>query len=127
MAICGVVSRSCVLTYEPVRSARKASLRLASGAFLNRLRGASPLGRNETSARRPMLRAIQDFFETRIKRPASTLPEAPERALQLATAALLIEVSRADHRVTDGERRAVADAVTRTFSLTPEETAALIP
>ena len=73
-----------------------------------------------------MLRTIQEFFETRIKQPASTLPEAPERALQLATAALLIEVSRADHQVTDGERRAVADAVTRTFSLTPEETAALI-
>ena len=73
-----------------------------------------------------MLRAIQEFFETRIIRPASTLPEAPERALQLATAALLIEVSRADHQVKDEERRAVADGVARTFSLTPEETAALI-
>ena len=39
-SICCVVSRSCVLTYEPVRSARKAMPmaisqpeRLASGAF----------------------------------------------------------------------------------------------
>src|SRR3990172_1366964 len=38
MVICGVVSRPCVLTYDSVRSARKASFRLASDAFLNRLR-----------------------------------------------------------------------------------------
>src|SRR3990172_2825987 len=38
MAICCVVSRPCVLTYDTVRSARKTSFRFASDAFLNRLR-----------------------------------------------------------------------------------------
>ena len=74
-----------------------------------------------------MIRTIQEFFDVRIKRTSEvTMPQSPERALQLATAALLVEVSRADHMVKEEERRAVADAVSRTFALTPEDTAALL-
>ncbi len=74
-----------------------------------------------------MIRTIQEFFDARIKQVSGvSQQEAPERPLQLATAALLVEVSRADHQVTGEERRAVADAVSSTFGLTPEDTAALL-
>ena len=54
-----------------------------------------------------MFQAIQEFFEKRI-RTTSGEPDSIERALQLATAALLVEVSRADHEIKDEERRVIA-------------------
>ena len=46
--------------------------------------------------------------------------------MQLATAALLIEMTRADFKVEESERRMVGEAIRRTFDLSPEETAELI-
>ena len=72
-----------------------------------------------------MIRTIQEFFETRIQGRA-TGGEPSERSLQLATAALLIEISRADRQVKDEEQRVIADAVRRLFALSPNETEDLL-
>jgi uncharacterized tellurite resistance protein B-like protein len=73
------------------------------------------------------LRTIQEFFEGAIRGAASEGEgEASEKALRLATAALLIELTRADFEVKDEERRAVEEGVRRTFGLTEAETAELI-
>jgi uncharacterized tellurite resistance protein B-like protein len=72
-----------------------------------------------------MLRTIQEFFDKRIG-TASATPESTERALQLATAALLVEVSRADHEIKPEERRVINDAVRRTFNLSEQDTDVLI-
>jgi uncharacterized tellurite resistance protein B-like protein len=72
-----------------------------------------------------MFQAIQEFFEKRI-RTTSGEPDSIERALQLATAALLVEVSRADHEIKDEERRVIGEAVRRTFNLSEHDTGLLI-
>ncbi|MFZ5863752.1 MAG: TerB family tellurite resistance protein [Nitrospirota bacterium] len=72
-----------------------------------------------------MLNAIQEFFDARI-RSTSGQPESLERALQLATAALLVEVSRADHEIKDEERRVIGEAVRRTFNLSEHDTDLLV-
>ena len=72
-----------------------------------------------------MIRTIQEFFQERIiaeKKPVVSL----ERALQLATAALLIEISRADFEVADEERIAIVEALTQGFGLSEEETGEII-
>jgi len=72
-----------------------------------------------------MIRTIQEFFELRIQRP-STDGESSERPLQLATAALLVEISRADQQVKDEEQRAITSAVRRFFTLSPDEASDLL-
>jgi uncharacterized tellurite resistance protein B-like protein len=72
-----------------------------------------------------MFQAIQEFFEKRI-RSTSGEPDSIERALQLATAALLVEVSRADLEIKDEERRVIGEAVRRTFHLSEHDTDLLI-
>ena len=79
-----------------------------------------------------VLRAIQQFFDTRIQPPpsgrqtGSAGQTASEHSLQLATAALLVEMTRADFKIEESERRIVGEAIQRTFDLSPEETAELI-
>lgn len=72
-----------------------------------------------------MIRTIQEFFQERIiteNKPVVSL----ERALQLATTALLIEISRADFEVADEERIAIEEALTRGFGLSEDETGEII-
>lgn len=74
-----------------------------------------------------LIRTIQQFFESRIlpgKETASR--DAAEHAHQLATAALLIEVSRADLTVKEEEREFVTETVAKRFGLSSEETAELV-
>jgi uncharacterized tellurite resistance protein B-like protein len=76
-----------------------------------------------------VLKAIQQFFDTRIQPDSteSSLESASlEHSLQLATAALLIEMTRADFKVEEREQRIVGEAVRHAFGLTPDETAELI-
>lgn len=72
-----------------------------------------------------MLKTIQEFFDKRIGSPSGA-PESRERALQLATAALLVEVSRADHEIKAEERRVICDAVRRTFNLSEHDTNVIV-
>jgi len=67
-----------------------------------------------------MLEAVTDFFEERLR--AAT----PERQLQLATAALFIEMARADFEVKPDEREAVNRAVQRALDLSPDETTEIV-
>lgn len=48
-------------------------------------------------------------------------PVDSQRRLQLATAALLVEVQRADHELDAAERAAIADLLQRRFGLAPAE------
>ena len=77
-----------------------------------------------------VLRAIQQFFDTRIQPAAGetskTDSSSSQHSLQLATAALLIEMTRADFKVEESERRMVGEAISKAFDLTPEETAELV-
>lgn len=74
-----------------------------------------------------MIRNIQRFFEKRVS-PVSgaTSQEVSESALQLATAALFIEITRADSKITKEESNMVASAVQKAFDIPPEETTELI-
>ena len=74
-----------------------------------------------------MLASIKRFFDANIT--AATHAGNPldqERAYQLATAALLIEMTRADHDVKSVERSAVTLAVQRAFGLDAEQTEELV-
>ena len=72
-----------------------------------------------------MINAIRQFFETHILE--ETLEEATtEHALRLATAALLIEMSRADFDAKVEDRAAVITVVRRVFELTEQETHELV-
>jgi uncharacterized tellurite resistance protein B-like protein len=74
-----------------------------------------------------MLKAIQRFYDKNI-RPAEgvTSQEATEHSLRLATAALLVEITRADMETKDEELKTVTAAVKKTFGLSSEETTELI-
>jgi uncharacterized tellurite resistance protein B-like protein len=66
------------------------------------------------SYNRRMLKAIRQFFDSRI---AGQQGDDPARGLQLATAALLLETVRADHSIGDAERSMVQRAVRDKFAL----------
>jgi len=71
-----------------------------------------------------MLKAIRDFFEQHlVQAPA---PAQETHRLQLATAALLVEVVRADGTIAPAEREALLDAIGAKFALAPAQAAALI-
>jgi uncharacterized tellurite resistance protein B-like protein len=71
-----------------------------------------------------VLTSIRDFFERHL---ATEPAESPARhTVELATAALLIEVVRCDSVVSDDERRAVESAVRTRFGLAADEAETLI-
>ena len=71
-----------------------------------------------------MLKAIRDFFEQHIGDAPAPAQEA--HRLQLATAALLVEVVRSDGGVAPAEREAMLAAIGAKFDLPAGEAAALI-
>ncbi len=72
-----------------------------------------------------MINAIRQFFESHILE--ETLEEATtEHGLQLATAALLIEMSRADFDAKAEDKAAVVTVVGRVFELNDQETHELV-
>lgn len=68
-----------------------------------------------------MLRALKDLFDSIASPAAASTPAEEEHRLQLATAALLTEVVRADPDVKPAEREAVLAALRRKFTLQPDE------
>ncbi len=74
-----------------------------------------------------MFDSIKRFFDANVAAAAgASSPAEQEHAYQLATAALLIEMTRADHDVKGVERDAVAHAVQRAFELDSSETEELL-
>lgn len=69
-----------------------------------------------------MLSTIRDFFERNI----AGAPAQDGHSIELATAALLVEVMRIDAGTTAAERAAVQRAIREKFGLSEAETAALI-
>jgi uncharacterized tellurite resistance protein B-like protein len=69
-----------------------------------------------------VLHSIKRFFEERVApEAAEAAPEAREHGLQLAAAALMFEIVRADAEVKDEERTVVRAAIQGTFGLKPDE------
>ncbi len=73
-----------------------------------------------------MIGTIKQFFKKNIKPSSDRTDEVSEHSLQLATAALLIEIMRADSDVSEDERRTVTKTIQSKFKLTEEETNSLI-
>lgn len=74
-----------------------------------------------------MLKTVREFFE---KNVAGSIQDSSEQkrehAYQLATAALLMEISRADREIDSEERDAVIGAVQNVFDLDARETQTLV-
>jgi len=73
-----------------------------------------------------MVTAIKQFFEKYIQPSPDSSDKVSEHALQLATAALLIEMMRADAKVSQDECKTVTKIIQSKFRLTEEETKTLI-
>lgn len=73
-----------------------------------------------------MVTAFSNFFKKHIKPSITGSEEVSEHSLQLATAALLIEMMRADAEITTDERRMVMNTIMKRFHLTKEESKALL-
>ncbi len=72
-----------------------------------------------------MFASIRDFFNELIV-PAEASAADAEHALQLATAALLVETMRMDNRYADEERAAVAQSLAAQFGLGGAEIDSLV-
>lgn len=71
-----------------------------------------------------MLKAIREFFETRMDPGSRQADET--HAIRLATAALLVEMVRMDGEIDAAERAAIMAAVRGKFGLAAEEADALV-
>jgi len=73
-----------------------------------------------------MIDQFKRFFENHLSSGANSARQSVEHRLRLATAALLLEMTRADGAVRQAEQAAVSRALGKAFSLASEETAELI-
>lgn len=73
-----------------------------------------------------MVNTVKSFFEKYIAPPSQSSESISEHPLQVATAALLIEMMRADYDISAEEKEKVSDTIRSKFELTAEETDALI-
>ena len=71
-----------------------------------------------------MISTLYKFLYSRELVPVDA-DENDERALQLATAALLMEVASADYDISDVERDAIRSIVEEKYSVTPDEAVAI--
>ena len=72
-----------------------------------------------------MLKAIKQFFENHIGQ-AEESSQDPTYRLQVATAALLIEIARADFQMEDQEMAKIAEVLRAKFQLSVEEVQELV-
>ncbi|HHL45769.1 MAG TPA: TerB family tellurite resistance protein [Gammaproteobacteria bacterium] len=73
-----------------------------------------------------MLTSIKQFFDQYIAPRGEDEGHMSEHSLQLATAALLIEMMRMDDEVAEDERQVVRDILNSRFSLSDSETGQLM-
>lgn len=73
-----------------------------------------------------MLQTIKDLFDTFTASVGHPSPREREHALQLATAALLVEVMRADPDIRPAEKSAVFATLRTRFALADDELARLV-
>ena len=72
-----------------------------------------------------MSTTIRKYFETRIAIEAPSTTSINNK-LKLATAALLIEISKADHHVHENEKESITNALSTSFGMSSEETKEII-
>jgi len=72
-----------------------------------------------------MVFSIKKFFEKHIQPTSDRTDAGSEHSIQVATAALLIEMMKADGKVSKDERKAVMQTIQSKFNLTDEETKSL--
>ncbi|MEH6649208.1 MAG: TerB family tellurite resistance protein [Motiliproteus sp.] len=73
-----------------------------------------------------MIRLISQFFSSHMTLSEDADSLSSSHSLQLATAALLIEVSRADFDVGESEQETVIELLSKQFTLTDEELRTLV-
>lgn len=73
-----------------------------------------------------MIDQFKQFFEKYLTSAEDENTQSSEHRLQLVTAALLIEITRADGHVKPAEQAFVASALQKTFGLSEAETAEMI-
>ena len=73
-----------------------------------------------------MIKTIRQFFNTYIQQPDEKHDSPSEHALQIATAALLIEMMRADGTTHKDEELKIVKTISSRFDLSDEESKALI-
>ena len=73
-----------------------------------------------------MINTIKEFFEKKIQTAPKATEEVSEHSLQLATAALMIEMMRADTEISDEEQPAITNTIRSKFVLGEEETETII-
>jgi len=72
-----------------------------------------------------MLNSIRDFFRKAIA-PDDDAPQLQAQRLQLATAALMLEMARVDGEVSADEERAMREALQARFDLEPQQLETLL-
>lgn len=72
-----------------------------------------------------MIDGLKDFFRRYVEPAGQQDKAGGEHALQVATAALLLEMMRMDSRVTDEERTTIAEVMRQQFQLDADEFAAI--
>jgi len=72
-----------------------------------------------------MVFSLKKIYEQFIQPSSGKTDEFSENAIQVATAALLIEMMRADGKVSEDERKAVMQTIQSKFNLTDYETKSL--
>ncbi len=73
-----------------------------------------------------MVTSVKQFFTKYINPSPETPEEVSEHSLQIATAALLIEMMRADSHISEDEKITIKNSMKSKFELTAEEIDALI-
>ncbi len=73
-----------------------------------------------------MLTNLKEFFEAHIGTGQGDNKHAPEKTIEFAAAVLMLEISRADSSIDEGERKIIDDALVQHFHLTTSEAAELL-
>lgn len=72
-----------------------------------------------------MVFSFKKIYEQFIQPASGKTDEVSKHAIQVATAALLIEMTKADGKVSEDERKAVMQTIQSQFNLTDDETKSL--
>ena len=73
-----------------------------------------------------MISTIKQFFEKYVQSTPDSKVTVSEHSLQIATAALLIEMMRADAQISEDEKHTITNTMRSKFQLTGEEIHAIL-
>jgi uncharacterized tellurite resistance protein B-like protein len=73
-----------------------------------------------------MISTVKQFFDKHVKSAPGNADSVSEHSLQIATAALLIEMMRADTEISKDEQDKITDTIRTKFKLTEGETCELL-